>query len=172
MITRRTFLVAGVAGSAALATAYWMRRSLALPHDGRVDRAESDAVLVAIAPVMLHGALPESSAAHREAVQATVRQVQAAMEMLPLAAQRELAQLFALLTWAPTRFALTGLVSPWETATADVVAGALLALRDSSVALKRSAYAALHQLVLGAWYASAEAWPAIGYPGPPVLPNA
>ena len=41
--------------------------------------------------------------------------------------------------------------------------------RTSGWALKRSAYDALHQLVLAAWYGSARAWPAIGYPGPPKI---
>jgi hypothetical protein len=35
--------------------------------------------------------------------------------------------------------------------------------------LLRSGYAALHQLVLAAWYGNARAWPAIGYGGPPSL---
>jgi hypothetical protein len=30
----------------------------------------------------------------------------------------------------------------------------------------RSAYQALHDLVLGAWYANPANWDAIGYPGP------
>ena len=32
--------------------------------------------------------------------------------------------------------------------------------------LLRSAYAALHDLVLGAWYGNPDNWPGIGYPGP------
>ena len=172
MITRRTFLVTGVAGAAALATAYWMQRGLSYRRDGGVDRAQSTAVLSAIAPVMLQGALPQTSDLRSAAVLATVRRVQAAMETLPLSAQRELAQLFALLEWAPTRLALTGLSQPWTEASADTIGDALATLRDSSLALKRSAYGALHQLVLGAWYASPDAWNGIGYPGPPVLPHA
>jgi len=172
MITRRTFLVTGVAGAATLATAYWMQRGPSSLRVARVERAESTAVLNAIAPVMLQGALPEKADLRNAAVLATVQRVHAAMESLPMAAQRELAQLFALLTWAPTRLALTGLSLPWTAASAGAVDEALAALRDSSLALKRSAYGALHQLVLGAWYASPEAWNGIGYPGPPALGHA
>ena len=39
----------------------------------------------------------------------------------------------------------------------------------SRFALLQGAYAALHDLVLGAWYARPEAWPTIGYPGTPEI---
>jgi len=41
--------------------------------------------------------------------------------------------------------------------------------QHSRLALLRSAYDGLHQLVLAAWYGNSRAWPAIGYPGPPSL---
>lgn len=34
--------------------------------------------------------------------------------------------------------------------------------------LLKSGYAALHDLILGTWYAQPESWAAIGYPGPPL----
>jgi hypothetical protein len=33
--------------------------------------------------------------------------------------------------------------------------------------LLQQGYQALHDLVLAAWYARPDSWPAIGYPGPP-----
>jgi hypothetical protein len=41
----------------------------------------------------------------------------------------------------------------------------------SGFALLRSAYDALHQIVLAAWYGNPRSWPAIGYGGPPSVPR-
>lgn len=46
---------------------------------------------------------------------------------------------------------------------------ALLAFRDSRLVLRRSGYHALRKLCVAAYYARAESWPAIGYPGPPQI---
>lgn len=169
MPTRRTFLVTGVAGTAALVTAYWLHRAGSPPSERPIDRDAARSVLTAVAPIMLEGALPEASLERDRAVQRTVGRVESAIDLLPLATQHELAQLFALLSWPPSRIALTGLSRPWHEASSDAVRDALAGLRDSAIALKRSGYAALHQLVLGAWYAGDDAWARIGYPGPPTL---
>ena len=39
--------------------------------------------------------------------------------------------------------------------------------QHSSIALLRSDYQALHQLIMAAWYGNAQSWRRIGYPGPP-----
>ena len=83
--------------------------------------------------------------------------------------QAELAQLFTLLGIAPARWLLAGLSSAWSVAPADDVAAAIERWRASRIALLRSAYDALHQLILGAWYGNPRAWASIGYPGPPRL---
>jgi hypothetical protein len=49
------------------------------------------------------------------------------------------------------------------------VAAFLQGWRTSRLGLLRSAYAALHDLVLGAWYGTPDTWEAIGYPGPPEI---
>jgi hypothetical protein len=46
------------------------------------------------------------------------------------------------------------------------VAEFLQGWRTHRFGMLRGAYAALHDLVLGAWYAQPDAWAAIGYPGP------
>ena len=61
---------------------------------------------------------------------------------------------------------LTGIAGGWANATPANVHAFLHDWRDSSFALLRSAYGALHDLVLGAWYADPASWDAIGYPGP------
>ena len=120
-------------------------------------------------PAFLAGALPLDATARTAAVGETVDGVDAAVGGLPPATQAELAQLFALLGVAPARFALAGLTTAWPDAQPDAVQAALERWRTSRVALLRSAYDGLHQLVLAAWYGNPRAWDAIGYPGPPRL---
>ena len=126
----------------------------------------SRAMLAAIASVFLEGALPvgaESSAARTE----TLAAIEQAISGLPPATREELAELFSLLEFAPTRCLVAGVWSPWEEASNTSVAAFLDRWRDSRFALLRSAYGALHQIVFGAWYAQPSAWPPTGYAGPP-----
>jgi hypothetical protein len=123
----------------------------------------------AIVPVLLDGALPAETSARAAATQETLEAIAAAINDLPPPAQREIAQLFALLAFAPARIALARVTSPWAQATPAEVAGFLERWRDSGFALQRSAYNALHQLALASWYGNPRSWPAIGYDGPPVL---
>jgi hypothetical protein len=175
MTTRRTFLVAGVAGGAALAAAYWLRQTYERESAAGSGLAALDpaapAIVAAIVPVLLAGALPAGQRARDAAIDATVGNVARAVQGLPPAAQKELAELFSLLGLAPTRYALAGVTSPWTHARADEVAAFLERWRTSGWTLLRSAYDALHELVMAAWYGDPRAWPAIGYPGPPVLPQ-
>lgn len=164
MIRRRTFIKASLAGAVLLAAgagASWL-----IGRDAAGDRR---AVLEAVIPAILDGALPPAGAA-REAALATARQgVDTAIGALAPAAQDELAQLFALLAIPPTRLALTGMGHPWREADVAEVSAILQGWRTHRLALMRSAYQALHDLVTGSWYADAAHWPAIGYPGPPRL---
>ena len=173
MITRRTFLVVGLAGGATLATAWWLRG--AREHGPVAGEAAAlaaldpaaPAIIAAIVPVLLDGALPAETAARQAAVAETVAGVARAVGGLPPAAQKELAQLFALLALPPTRFALAGVTTPWAEAGPAEVAAFLERWRGSGWMLLRSAYDALHQLILAAWYGNPRSWPDIGYPGPP-----
>jgi hypothetical protein len=54
----------------------------------------------------------------------------------------------------------------WAQATADEVAAFLQDWRTHRLGLLRTAYGALHDLVLGSWYSDPANWAAIGYPGP------
>jgi len=175
MLNRRTFILAGVAGSAALIAAHWLRKG----NDARaltpgiVPLAQLDAgapaIVAAVVPVLLAGGLPIDPAARTDAVNETVTNVARAVSGLPPAAQRELGELFALLDFAPARIALTGLTTGWTQASEDDIAAFLDRWRASRFLLLRSAYDALHQLVFAAWYGNPKSWPAIGYGGPPAL---
>ena len=170
MVSRRTFIAAGVAGSAALGLAAWWRSHARPSGTQAVARdSETSAIVAAIIPAMLAGMLPADDARRTAAVADTTAAVHRAIDGLPAASQRELGQLFALLAFPPARIALAGLSSPWTTAKRDDVDAFLERWRTSRLQLLRSAYDALHQLVFGAWYGQTNAWPAIGYPGPPGL---
>jgi hypothetical protein len=56
---------------------------------------------------------------------------------------------------------------PWGEASEAEVGAFLDGWRGSSLGLLRSGYHALHDLILGAWYADPATWAALGYPGPP-----
>lgn len=166
---RRTLLTVGVAGAAALATAgWWASLSRRAPHARALDD-NATSIIAAIVPAMLDGALPQGALEREDAIASTVADVDRTVMGLPPAARAELGQLFSLLGIAPARAAFAGVASPWNEASVDEVSAFLDRWRDSGWALKRSAYDALHQLVIGAWYAQPRAWPAIGYPGPPRL---
>jgi hypothetical protein len=172
MTTRRTFLVVGLAGGATLAAASWLRRARGRDSVSGVDASlaaldsAAPAIVAAIVPVMLDGALPED---RQTAVTETVGNVARAVRGLAPNAQTELGELFSLLGFPLTRVALAGVMTPWADASPEAVAAFLDRWRTSRWMLRRSAYDALHQLVLAAWYGNPRAWPSVGYPGPPAL---
>lgn len=157
MTTRREFLKAGLGGSVVLSIAGCSRPSAG---GGR------ERILTALIPVILAGALPDGD--ERPAlVERTVAGVGKAIAGLSASMQGEIGELFDLLAFPPTRMLLAGIWSPWETAGREEIANFLERWRNSRFALLNSGYAALHDLVFGAWYARPDTWPAIGYPGPP-----
>jgi hypothetical protein len=169
-ISRRTLLKAGVAGGAALLLARWLYTATSPPQPAprQVLGAPARTILAAIIPALLDGALP--SGADLPAARAeTLAAVDETIAGLPPATREELAELFSLLDFAPTRCLVAGIWSPWPEASHEATDAFLARWRDSRFALLRSAYGALHQIVLAAWYANPRAWPATGYAGPPAL---
>lgn len=161
MTTRRTFLKAGLVGGTLLAAGGLA--ALLVGRDAAADRRE---VLAGVIPAVLAGALPEDERGRAAAVERCAKGVETAIAGLAPSAQQEAGQLFALLAMPPTRVLLAGLGTPWERATEAEVSAFLERWRGHSVMLFRSGYHALHDLVLGAWYADESTWEAIGYPGP------
>jgi hypothetical protein len=161
--SRRTFLKVGGLAALALAAAGGIYRTThPTPAKRFVLDGEARAALQAIIPAILSGALPGNPAA----VEQTIDGVHNAILGLPIATQQEVQDLFALLALAPARRLLTGVSGGWANANPAQVAAFLQNWRVHRLGLLRSAYDALHGLVLGAWYASPASWAAIGYPGP------
>jgi hypothetical protein len=164
---RRSFLKAGALGALVLAAGGGIYRAVHTPRPQRfVLDGEARAALGAIVPAMLAGALPTEPAARKAALTQTIEGVHTAISNLPLSVQKEVQDLFGLLALAPARRLLTGVSSGWEQADPQEVSAFLQDWRLHRFALLRTAYGALHDLSLGAWYAQAASWAAIGYPGP------
>ena len=137
------------------------------PHLGRfVLDGEARAAIDAIVPAMLAGALPQDAAARRAAIALATERVHLAILGLPLATQKEIQDLFGLLALGPARRFLAGVPVTWSAASAEQVGAFLQDWRQHRFGTLQVAYHALHDLVLGAWYADPSTWAAIGYPGP------
>lgn len=174
MLTRRQFIKTGIAGGLLLAAAALLQKPL--------DRAGKQALVAgnpldpslrtvvrAIAPVMLQGAFPAADPERAAALERITKGVALAVGALSAASQKEVAELFALLAFAPTRIAVAGLTASWDQASAADIEAFLKRWQHSRLDLLKSGYQALHDLVLGAWYADPQSWAAIGYAGPPAL---
>lgn len=162
--SRRTFIKVGLAGAIVLATAGGIYRAtsgpaplnkFALDDEGR-------AALGAIAGVMLQDAISPGIHEVNRAVSRTLD----AIAGLPLATQKEIQDLFGLLTLAPTRRFLAGVPVQWSEAAKEDVAAFLESWRVHRIGMLQSAYHALHDLIIGGWYADESTWESIGYPGP------
>ena len=162
--SRRTFLKTGLAGTIILATAGGVYRATAgrAPPGKFVLDDEGKAALGAIAGVVLQGALP----ADPRAIDMAIERAQNAIAGLPLAIQKEIQDLFGLLVFAPTRRYVAGIPVRWADATQDDVTVFLQSWRTHRFGMLQSAYHALHDLIIGGWYADESTWESIGYPGP------
>lgn len=167
-VQRRTFLKVGALAALALAAGGGVYR-LANPP-GPLQRfvldGEAKAALDAIVPAMLAGALPAEPAARAAAIGATTERVHQAIRGLQLPAQKEVQDLFGLLALAPARLLLTGIGGGWSGADAAQVGAFLQDWRFHRLDMLQTAYHALHDLIIGSWYADPSSWAAIGYPGP------
>jgi hypothetical protein len=161
-LTRRTFLTTG--GLAALTLAI-CGGAWRLSHSEKPTRfiltTDASAILDAIIPAILAGALTDQSR-----IAATRAKVNQAILGLPLSAQQEVQGLFKLLAIGPVRKLLAGIPADWSSASTEQVNAFLTSWRQHRFADLQVAYAALHDLILGAWYAEPSSWPAMGYPGP------
>jgi hypothetical protein len=163
---RRTLLRLGL-GSAALIALVGGGVALMQPalRNGQLT-ASGQAVFKGIARAVLDGSLPTAPAANAAALTAHLTRMDAAIAAFPAATQAELSQLLSLLASAPGRIGLMGLSADWDVATVPQIQAALHGLRTSSLALRQQTYHALRDLTNAAFYADAEAWKLMGYPGP------
>jgi hypothetical protein len=165
--SRRSFLKAGALAALVLAAGGGIYRYTHPPAaKGFVIGGEARAALHAVVPAILAGILPSGTSARAQAIQATTERVQQTILGLPLATQQEVQDLFGLLALGPARRLLTGIPHGWSEATDAEVSNWLQDWRTHRLPLLRTAYQAMHDLVLGSWYSDPANWAAIGYPGP------
>ncbi len=158
---RRTFLRLSLVGAAVLGVgALVVRTTRRSPAEARAD---AQRVLAAVIPALMAGVLPLDTKAANDARNQALDRTMTAIDGLPPATRAELDQLFGLLASHPGRW-LAGL--DWDAATPEQAAAFLQRWRTSSFNLFVAGYQAMHDLVLGSWYADPSAWDAIGYPGP------
>ena len=170
MWSRRRVIFVGVAGTVAAGAA------LLLPRLGSPGSDPSGAALVsehadmlrAVTQALLGSALPTDADARGRELTRVTTATAALISNLPPLTRKEIADLFALLALKPAR-AVLGYSGDWPGADIATVTTFLAGLRDSSIGLKQQAYFALHDLLLGSFYAEPSTWAATGYPGPPQL---
>ena len=170
MWSRRRFIFIGVAGAIAAGAALVLPRlgTSGAPPKGSVLVKEHADMLRVVATAVLGPALPADIISRDAELTRVVIAAGALIDNFPASTRREVGDLFGLLALKPARFVL-GFSGDWEMSAAPAVAQSLLALRDSSIALKQQAYFALHDMVLGSFYAEPKTWVSTGYPGPPKL---
>jgi len=166
---RRTLLKLGLGASVTLAVLgggmAWLRPGLSGARLSEPARA----LMRAVAEAVLDGSLPADTAARATALDAHLERLQAAIAGFPPSTRSELSQLLSLLTTAPGRLAIAGLLQVWPDAGVAATQAALQAMRVSGVDLRRQVYQALRDLTNAAYYADASTWPLLGYPGPRAL---
>lgn len=123
-------------------------------------------VFSSVGQAVLDKSLPPSEMPRKAAVEALLGRIDILVRALPPHAQDELSQLLSLLGSKAGRLALAGLGPDWPDASVAVVQQALQSMRVSSLALRQQAYAALHDIATGAYFADEATWPLLGYPGP------
>lgn len=131
--------------------------------------ARAARIVGALIPAVLADALPASSEARAAAKREVVEAFDRAVAGLSPAVQAEIADLFGLLGFAPTRILFTGIASAWNEATEADVRAFLTRWRTSRFDLLRTGYQAITQLLIASWYGNPASWERIGYPGPPAL---
>jgi hypothetical protein len=165
--SRRSFFKAGALAALVLAAGGGIYRYTHPPAPkGFTLDGEARAALHAVVPAILAGMLPLEPSARAQAIASTTDRVRQTILGLPLASQQEVQDLFGLLALAPARRLLTGIPHGWPDARDAEVSAWLQDWRTHRIGLLRTAYQALHDLVLGSWYSDSDNWAAIGYPGP------
>ena len=170
MWSRRKFIFVGVIGALAAGAAVVLPRigkPGVAPKGGALVLAHSD-MLHVVAMAVLGSALSADAAIRDAELLRIINAAGVLIDNLPPSTRSEVGDLFGLLALKPARL-LMGFSGDWNVDNAPAVAQAMLGLRDSSIALKQQAYFALHDMVLGIFYAEPKTWVATGYPGPPKL---
>ncbi|WP_339650185.1 twin-arginine translocation pathway signal protein [Halopseudomonas pelagia] len=169
-LSRRSLLKLGLGASAVLATAGLTATlsgcSSDAPASGfQVLRSSDIPMLTAIMSTLI-GPHPALNPANLDGA---IAQLDKTLAWTSTAVQKQLTDLFGMLSMGLTRGPLTGIWGSWENATDEDVRAFLERWRDSRLDMLRQGHSALNQLLQMAWYATPVSWEAVGYPGPPTI---
>ncbi len=163
---RRTLLTLGAGSALVLAFAGGVA-ALLQPglQRGELSPAGRE-VFAAVGAAILDLSLPAATLPRQAAINGLLERVDTLVRGLPPPVQDELSQLLSVLASAAGRRVLADLGPAWAAASVAEVQQALQGMRMSSLALRQQAYAALHEIATGAYFADEATWPMLGYPGP------
>ncbi|MBC7191274.1 hypothetical protein [Marinobacter sp.] len=182
MMDRRSFLKAGLGGTLLLGTVSLgagLSGCDAQPAGERPDLASSDGagyrfgfltdadivMFQALVPAVIAPALTQKERLPAVTAQ-TIRDIDAGILRFSTATRKEIRQLFDLLTFGPSRLAMTRIWS-WENASQADTAAFLERWRTSRFGLFNKGYIAITKLTNVAFYGNAANFALSGYPGPP-----
>lgn len=184
VLNRRSFLRAGLGGAAFLGTVS-VTASLSgcasapagrlgavgtrmnASYQFRFLTADDIDLFEALLPAILGSALPERPPARRTAIAGTVERIDAGIHKFGPANQKELRQLFNLLTFGLTRVTFARVWSSWRNVTTEQADAFLERWRSSGIGLFNNGYMALTKISNVAFYGYEDNWRLSGYPGPP-----
>ena len=125
-------------------------------------------VMRAVAPVVLGPLLPTDPAAREESLSVMIRTLDDYLAYMSLPVQREARMLLRVLHLRSVRRLLLGTSASWREVAPDRIEVFLRQAQGSNVYLLRRIYDFLQSMSALAWFDLREAWPEIGYPGPPI----
>lgn len=123
--------------------------------------------LLALAPVMLKSNYPGVLA--EDAGLRLLMAVDQQIITLGAHSQKQLRQLFDLMSSATFRYLVGAPTSDWTVTPAKEIESFLQGWKNSLFSLKRTGYASLGKLIIMSWYAQSENYLQAGYPGPPKI---
>jgi hypothetical protein len=163
---RRTFFKLSAGTAATFAFAGGMFAWITGGDAGQRLTVTGREVMLSVGNAMLDTTLPFAAAARTDVLAAWLNRVDDLIGALPPYTQTELAQLFSLLGSSAGRRILADLHPNWRQASVLEVQAALQGMRNSSFAVRRQVYAALHDITSAAYFSDAATWDLLGYPGP------
>ena len=163
---RRTLFKLGLTSAAVLVVAGSAAALLQPGLNQNVLSPTGRMIFLAVGRAVLDKSLPQQDDARETALKGLLDRIDGLIGGLPRYVQSELSQLLALLGSSAGRRALAGLNNLWDEATVAQVQQALQGMRLSRMALRQQAYAALHDISAGAYFADPSSWSVLGYPGP------
>ena len=177
-LTRRQLIKTGLVGGGVLAISgyvskgvFWGAGTKPAVVEGQTLQhltAEDAKMLAAVVPVVLQDALPGNAQQREALAQEVIGALDLVFDGMIPAVRKEAGQLFTLLKLAPARW-LTTRITSWDNASPQSVKAWLDRWQHSDTQLFQTAYDAIQQMIMGAWYGNPKSWQLVGYPGPPEL---